>query len=89
MGLAHPTNNHIISWTQVLNLDDVDSAVSLNTQRVYEGIHQTIGTGSKGMNVRQGRSNGKGSVYGDVIVNSNTKPDIILAGVWTLKELWI
>ena len=28
----------------VLNLDDVDSAVILNTQRIYEGNHQTVGT---------------------------------------------
>ena len=59
----------------------------MNTQRVYEGNPQTIGTGSKGMNVSQGRSNGRGRVYGDVIVNSNTYPDIILGNVLDTKGI--
>ena len=75
------TNNHVCSGSQILNLDDIDSAVTLNQQTFYEGTHQSTSVHGGNMGVRQGRSRGKGTVYGDVIFNSSNNPDLIFAGV--------
>ena len=41
---------------------------------------------NKGMSDQAGQKQGQGLVYGDVIVNSNTHPDIILGNVLDPKR---
>jgi hypothetical protein len=64
------TNKQVISGNQILNLEDISDAVSLNEERVH-GIH------SGHSSVRVGSYRDKGRVIGDVIFNSTTLPDLI------------
>lgn len=67
--------------SQVLDINDVSDAVSLNEERVYDGTQNTYGVYGRGSSVRMGSYRGKGRVIGDVIVNSPTHPDIIFNDV--------